>query len=210
MLSFFLIILSPLKAQQKIVGLIFLVFIIIALNYSPHRPNVILKHEGYTQRNDVLSSRDLIWRTSIEASRLNPIFGLGNGNASRITPFQIKSSVEKRGEVFDENNYEVPISHPHNIFIANLLERGFFGLTVFLSFFALWGITIGNSFRKTIKNIDARNQMILLGSLSSFIAIFGIGLVNTTFHHENALLALFFLGLHLSEVKKVNLGHKLK
>jgi hypothetical protein len=36
------------------------------------------------------------------------------------------------------------------------------------------------------------------GSFSAWVATFGIGLVNTTFHHEHAILACLFLGLYVS------------
>jgi hypothetical protein len=35
-------------------------------------------------------------------------------------------------------------------------------------------------------------------SLSAWIVTCGVGVVNSTFHHEHAILAFLFLGLHLS------------
>jgi len=36
------------------------------------------------------------------------------------------------------------------------------------------------------------------GSFSAWVATFGIGFVNTTFHHEHAILACLLFGLYLS------------
>ena len=40
------------------------------------------------------------------------------------------------------------------------------------------------------------------GSLSAWVATFGIGFVNTTFHHEHAILACIFLGIYLSYTRQ--------
>ena len=42
------------------------------------------------------------------------------------------------------------------------------------------------------------------GSFSAFVVTFGSGLVNSTLHHEHALLAFIFLSLHLIYLKKNN------
>ena len=40
-------------------------------------------------------------------------------------------------------------------------------------------------------------------SLSAWIVTCGVGVVNSTFHHEHAILAFLFLGLHLSLISKI-------
>jgi hypothetical protein len=50
---------------------------------------------------------------------------------------------------------------------------------------------------------DSSNCMYFwAGSLSAWITTFGIGIVNSTFHHEHAILAMILLGLHLSFLRK--------
>jgi len=200
LLAFILVISSSIKSSMKVIT-IFVLAIIISSTIIYKAP-IVQKHEGYVARHDTLSLRDSIWRASIEASRLYPIFGVGNGNASKITYFQIKSNVEARGEFFNPDKYEIPIVHPHNIYLANLLERGLFGFLVFIGLLTLWAITILDSYIKKFKN--SKEELLFYGSFSSFFVIFGTGLVNTSFHHENALLALFFLGLHLSLLRQKN------
>jgi len=41
-------------------------------------------------------------------------------------------------------------------------------------------------------------------SLSAWIVTCGVGVVNSTFHHEHAILAFLFLGLHLSFSRLIN------
>ena len=43
-----------------------------------------------------------------------------------------------------------------------------------------------------------KSARLWVGSLSAWVATFGIGLVNTTFHHEHAILACIFIGLYAS------------
>jgi hypothetical protein len=66
----------------------------------------------------------------------------------------------------------------------------------------IWLITLINSYKKF--NQDSKAMLFVMGSFSAWVTIFGIGFVNTTYHHENALLALFFLGLHLSYLRQKN------
>ncbi len=40
-------------------------------------------------------------------------------------------------------------------------------------------------------------------SLSAWIVTCGVGVVNSTFHHEHGILAFLFLGLHLSITRQI-------
>jgi hypothetical protein len=59
---------------------------------------------------------------------------------------------------------------------------------------------------KTYKKVKINHlsQMLWGGSFSAFIVTFGTGLVNSTLHHEHALLAFIFLSLYLIYLKKNN------
>ena len=114
----------------------------------------------------------------------------------------IKSAVESRGEKFDPEDYALQWSHPHNIYLSNLVDRGILGLITFLSFMFIWLIALIKSYKKC--NQDSKAMLFIMGSFSAWSTIFGIGFVNTTFHHENALLALFFLSLHLNFLRQKN------
>ncbi|QDC79069.1 hypothetical protein FIT84_04095 [Candidatus Methylopumilus universalis] len=55
------------------------------------------------------------------------------------------------------------------------------------------------SYRKL--KISTHGSYIWGASLGAWIVTCGVGLVNSTFHLEHAILALLFLGLHLSFIK---------
>ena len=135
-------------------------------------------------------------------ARLNPLFGIGGGNLKYVTMDELKSHIESRGEIFDSELFTSTYSHPHNIYLANLVDRGVLGLLSFLCFMIIWFNSIVNSYKKFNKN--SKNMLFIMSSFSAWVTIFGIGFVNTTFKHENALLSLFFLGLHLSLLKRKN------
>jgi O-antigen ligase len=176
------------------ISLVFIVFI---------KPVAVIEKQISNQKNNtILASRDRLWRTAFEVARINPSLGIGSGNWSHVDKDQIKSSVESRGEIFNAEDYLLEAGHPHNIYLANLVDRGILGLIIFLNFMAIWLITLIKSYRKF--NQDPNGMLFTMGSFSAWSTIFGIGFVNTTFHHENALLAIFFLSLHLNYLRQKN------
>jgi len=188
---------SKLKKMLLVLLSIFLISIVFIKPIA-----TIEKHIADQNNNDVLASRDKLWRAAFEIARLNPLLGIGGGNWNQITIDQIKTSVESRGEVFNNDTFAVEFHHPHNIYLSNLVDRGVLGLITFLSFMFIWLITLIKSYKKF--NQDSKAMLFIMSSFSAWMSIFGIGFVNTTFHHENALLALFFLGLHLSYLRQKN------
>jgi O-antigen ligase len=198
LLIFSIALLSKLSVKIKMLFLSLISFFLICIIFI--RPvAVIEKHIRNQENHDVLAHRDKVWELSLEYARLNPIFGLGGGNMNRVEADQIKSSIESRGGAFNTEDF-IKFSHPHNIYLANLVDRGILGLIIFLNFMIIWIITLIKSYKKF--NQDSKNILFVMGSFSAWISISGIGFVNTTFHHENALLALFFLGLHLSILRQ--------
>jgi O-antigen ligase len=162
----------------------------------------VKKQIKYQINHDILSQRAQVWRASFEIARLNPLFGIGGGNWKQINIDQLKSSVESRGEKFVKEDFALQWGHPHNIYLSNLVDRGIFGLIIFLNFMFMWLIILINSYIKFSQ--DSKAMLFIMGSFSAWATIFGIGFVNTTFHHENALLALFFLSLHLNYLRQKN------
>lgn len=181
----------------KVIGSISIILVVLFSIIL--KTGVIQKQISSQEVNDVLSSRDKIWNVSLEASRFSPLFGLGLSNWHFITLDHLKKSVEGRGKVFDANNYHFP-GHSHNHYLSALVERGIVGLLVTLTFMILWIRHI----MKTFKWATRTKESILLwsGSLSAWVATFGIGFVNTTFHHEHAILACLFLGIYLSYTRQ--------
>ncbi len=161
------------------------------------KTNIVQKQITNTENNNVLAFRDRVWNVSLEASRFSPLLGIGMSNWHFISLDQLKQSVEGRGETFNSDNYYFP-GHSHNFYLTALVERGIVGLIVTFIFMLAW-IT---SLIKTFGRAKRSSEEIFLwaGSFSAWVATFGIGLVNTTFHHEHAILACLFLGLYVSYI----------
>jgi O-antigen ligase len=201
LLVFALILLNKLSIKIKTLLLALLTtFLVTIVFIKPTQ--VIEKQKNYQKYHNTLSNRDKIWRTSFEVARFNPVFGIGGGNWKQINIDQLKSSVESRGEKFNAEEFALQWGHPHNIYLSNLVDRGILGFITFLSFMLIWLITLIKSYKKL--NQDSKAMLFIMGSFSAWTTIFGIGFVNTTFHHENALLALFFLSLHLNYLRQRN------
>jgi hypothetical protein len=146
--------------------------------------------------NQTLNGRAEIWHTTIEAARLYPLFGIGIDNGAVVTEDIIKKSVENRHEIFNEDYYDFHFKHSHSFYLTNIAERGILGFIVTLSFILMWLQSLIKSY--TQAKLDNQSAYLWMGSMSAWLATFGIGFVNTTFHHEHGILACLFLGLHLS------------
>ena len=201
LLAFALLLLSRLITKIKTITLTLLTIFLVTIVFITPAP-VIQKQITHQNKHDILSQRDKVWRASFEVARLNPVLGIGGGNWKQIKIDQIKSSVESRGETFNAEEFALQLHHSHNIYLSNLVDRGILGLIIFLSLMFIWLITLINSYKKF--NQDSKAMLFIMGSFTAWTTIFGIGFVNTTFHHENALLALFFLSLHLNYLRQKN------
>lgn len=177
----------------RTVGVISIISIVILSTVL--QTGVVEKQIANQKANDVLSSRDKVWNVSLEASRFHPLFGIGLSNWHFITLEQLRVSVESRGEKFNPNNYYFP-GHSHNLYLSALVERGIFGFLVTILFMLFWMKHLISTFNWAKKTTQA--SYLWAGSLSAWVATYGIGFVNTTFHHEHAILACLFLGLYLS------------
>ncbi len=181
------------NTKIRIAGIISIISIVIVSIFS--NSGVVEKQIATQKVNDVLNSRDKVWNVSLEASRFHPLFGIGLSNWHFITLDHIKKSVESRGEKFNPKNYFFP-GHSHNLYLSALVERGFVGLLVTILLMLFWMKHLISTFNWAKKTTQA--SYLWAGSLSAWVATYGIGFVNTTFHHEHAILACLFLGLYLS------------
>jgi O-antigen ligase len=201
LLIYSMFLLSKVSVKTKILSLTLLSTFLVTIVFIMPVP-VIEKQIANQENHIVLSYRDKVWRAALEVARLNPLLGIGGGNWKHIEMDQIKSAVEFRGETFNAEDFALQYHHPHNIYLSNLVDRGIVGFIIFFSFMLIWLITLIKSYKKF--NQDSKAMLFIMGSFSAWTTIFGIGFVNTTFHHENALLALFFLSLHLNYLKQKN------
>ena len=177
----------------KIFGVMALMLILISM--TTLNVPIVQKQIGSQKNQIVLALRDRVWNVSLEAARFYPILGIGMSNWHFINIDQIQKSVEKRGLIFNPDKYFFP-GHSHNIYLTALVERGIVGLIVTFLFMIAWIRQLITTYHWAKKSNET--NYLWGGSFSAWLATFGIGLVNTTFHHEHAILACLFLGIYLS------------
>lgn len=159
-------------------------------------PPVLEEQKRYEKNNALLSTRIPIWNTAILVWREYPLFGTGARNFSRITEQDIKAWALGRYGSYKPDTYQVVgLSHTHNLYITTLTERGIAGLVVVL---VVLGVIGWKLLRYRPKKDDEDIYWVLwAGAFSAWFTQISIGLVNTTFHHEHALLTVIIVGLYL-------------
>ncbi len=160
---------------------------------------VIRKQEENAERHNVLSFRDGIWRMGVEGWRRFPVFGVGLDNFQYITLDAVKAWRTERGEPFDASEY-VHFPHAHNLYINTLAERGAVGLGVLAFVLLAWLVALWR--RRPRKGDDDLQWLLWASALSGWFVTVGVGTVNTTLHHEHAILATLLLALWLSRTSE--------
>lgn len=192
-LSIFLFLILSKDKKIKIGGIFSAVVIMIFSIFL--NVGVVQKQIRNEQVNDVLGARDKVWNISFEAARWAPILGIGIDNWGKIKPEDIKKSVEARGEAYNEKNYLFQ-GHSHSIYLMALVERGIIGFLTLIFFMVSWIYYLITKFKDISR--DDQGRYLWAGSFSAWLATFGIGFVNTTFHHEHGILACILFGLFVS------------
>ena len=119
-------------------------------------------------------------------------------NWNQIKIEDLRNSVEKRNEKFEEKNYMLQYGHAHSIYFSTLAEKGIIGLSVFIIFMMMWLKELIKNYKLILK--DKLPFLFWGGASSAWIGIFIVGIVNSTFNHENGILACLFLGLYLNSI----------
>ena len=175
------------QANLKTSFVLIILFSVISISYTYISANITQDGRIYSQltkgvtgsetRYPVFSSAFYTWLE-------HPFFGIGSGEFKTI-------DITK----YFPGNVEVNVSHAHNTFLTFLTEKGIIALLAYLVFQL-------SLFIKFIKNFR-QNSIVFLALL---ILVFQnvISLVNTTFHHENALLMLLFWALALGVIDEKN------
>ena len=184
--------------KNRLIGIASIIGILLLAIFL--KTNIVQKQINASKGNNVLASRDRVWNASLEASRFSPLLGIGMSNFHFISLDQLKQSVEGRGETFNAEKYYFQ-GHSHNFYLSALVERGILGLIVTFIFMLAWMTSLIKTFGRAKRSSE--ETFLWAGSFSAWWATFGIGLVNTTFHHEHAILACLFLGLYISYTSAV-------
>jgi O-antigen ligase len=148
-------------------------------------PLIILFSSEYSLERLLLGfnmiHRDALMEASIRAwLEHNIFFGIGADNSHHINPQDYVESV-----------FPV-IPHAHNTYITYLLERGLFGLSLYVIFIFSILIALLKQYAKT-------KDRLVTTALLIWLVNFLISLVNTTFHDENGLLMVLIWGLALNQ-----------
>ena len=189
-----------LSPNKKIKWIGFLILPAIAAVLIFLNAPIIQKQIENKNNHNVLSGREAIWNVTIEAARLYPALGIGIDNRAVVTKDIIQKSVESRHEIFDESRYDFHFKHSHSFYLTQIAERGILGASVTMIFVIIWLQTLARHYLQ--KKLTGQALYLWAGSASAWFATFGIGFVNTTFHHEHGILACVFLGLHLAFLNK--------
>lgn len=140
-------------------------------------------------------ARDRIRNFNYYAFKKSPLLGHGFGNHGKIKFDDIKSSIIKDNGDPNISLY-LPSAHAHNVYYTYLVSGGLLIFSIFLWFwfYIIWIII------KLIASKDS--EWFVLCSVSVLLINLGIGWVNTTLHHEHAILSMFVLGLLISKYRK--------
>lgn len=139
--------------------------------------------------------RDRIRNFSYYAFKKNPLLGIGFGNFGLIKIDDIKSEIIKDKGIFNESEY-LQSAHAHNVYYTYLVSGGLLIFSIFLWFW-FYIVLIIYKLRSSMEN-----EWIILSSISVLLINLGIGWVNTTLHHEHAILSMFVLGVLISEYRR--------
>ena len=174
-------------------GIIFSIGIIFAQN--PPAALINIQNEGLFPSEH--SERKRINNFSYYAFKNSPLFGIGFGNyhlLANIKNQEIKNFIVEEKGVFDHSLF-LAASHAHNVYLSYLVSGGILIFSVFIWFwfYIVWII---------FKLISSKeNQWVVVSSICIVMINLLIGLVNTTFHHEHAILSMFVLGLLASKYR---------
>jgi O-antigen ligase len=160
------------------------------------RAEVFLKQEELIEARNIFSNRIAIWHAAVHAWQRYPWAGVGVDNFQLITEERLREWRKEAGEPFDAGTYAF-FRHGHSLYFNALAERGIVG---FLPLMALLAALLLSLIRQRPRAADDDESWLVWGSaVSAWSVTCGVGLVNTTLHHEHGILAALLLGLWLSK-----------
>lgn len=174
--------------------LFFVIFCIVGASFIQNPPQALKRiiAEGHILQD---ARRDKIRNFSYYAFRTNPLLGNGFGNYSQIKIEDIKEAIIEDKGVFDSSLY-INSSHAHNVYYSYLVAGGLLLFSIFMWFW-FYIVTI------IIKLLSStHNEWIVITGISVMLINLIIGWVNTTLHHEHAILSMVIFGLLISEYRK--------
>jgi len=158
---------------------------------------VVRRQQNYEAMANMLSFRDNIWRMGMEGWRHYPWFGVGMDNYVLIDPDKVKNWLAAEGRTYDPARYS-HFPHAHSLYINTLAERGVFGAAILALVLLAWLAAV---FRPPSPQAGDLDWTLWGAAFGAWFVTVGVGLVNTTLHHEHGILAALLLGLWLARKK---------
>ena len=169
--------------------------IVVATMLIGFGAEVVKKQMANATADNVLSFRDGVWRMGLEAWQRYPWFGIGKDNYGQITHERVRDWRAEAGKDYDASRY-VRYPHAHSLYVNTLAERGAVGFAALAALLLAWLRALVRH-RPQAREKDF-SWLAWGGAASAWIVTAGVGIVNTTFHHEHGLLAALLLGVWLS------------
>lgn len=172
--------------------------VVVAFAWST-KIEVVMKQETQAGKNNVLAFRDQIWNNAMAAWERFPLFGVGMDNFSDITVDRVREWRTEAGKPFDKARHWQVGSHGHSLIFNTLAERGVVGSAALLAVLLAWIVSL---VRHRPRAGDGDLHWALWGgAFSAWFVSVGTGLVNTSLHHEHAILSVTLLGLWLAHLR---------
>lgn len=183
------------RSRQPLGMAVLLVGMTVAISYFGSA-EVIRKHQRNVENQNVLAYRDGVWRAALVTWQRFPLFGIGMDNFAMVNMDSLKAWREQAGKSFNPADY-APYGHGHSIYLNTLAERGIVGAAPLATVLLAWFIALVR--RRPRPDAAGHYWMFWGAAASAWMITTGVGLVNTTLHHEHGILAALFLGLWLSD-----------
>lgn len=156
---------------------------------------VIRKQEANYAANNTLSHRDAIWNAAIVLWKQYPWFGVGMRNFDQATPEETQAWALAQGKRYEPVKF-MNSSHAHSLYLNSLAERGLIGSVILAIVLFAWIVTL-------LRALPSRNDFYIYwtawgSAFSAWFVTVVVGFVNTTLHHEHALLSMVALGTFLA------------
>lgn len=181
--------------QRRHLGAIALIAVVVVGTTLLLQPEVIRKNAKFTAAGKFLNVRDGIWRVGISAWREFPLFGVGMDGFGHIRAEDLQAWSAKRGEAFDRQSFLLT-THGHNLYVNTLAERGLVGLGALLAVLAAWAVALLRGLPGA--GAPPLHSAYWGAAAGAWLVTVVAGAVNTTLHHEHALLCMLLLGGWLS------------
>jgi len=163
--------------------------LITSINYPPM---VVDKFIGKMNGD---SARLKIVNFAYYVFKIDPILGTGMENFPNFDHADIQDMVIKEEGTYNKKKF-LPFKHPHNVYLAYLSGGGL----VLFSIFGWFWFEITKIVHKMKDSCNDR--WFIFASSSVIMSVLGIGLVNTTFANEHALIAMLLLGFLISRYRE--------